>query len=450
VRKRLAATLVFAALAALAGSSASSPQPGFAVPSSGDARAKEPTPLLGTVWNDVSGQTELVHVDPESLRALPGPSLRVGHYGTTWAYSPTGERLAITTHIKGKGKIAASFQILDPRTLRRSLALPLGSAHVIALAWLEADRVVALRLGYHPEGAEVLVVAPSAKRVISRTTLHGEVHGIQRTPRALVLLLAPTGRIGPASLAVVGASGQVRTVGLDRIWIGFERSEGDSGDFVGSQRGAGFTVDPAGRAFVFPAGSDAAAIDLGSLAVTYHTPRESVSVFGRLRRFLEPTATAKMIDGPSRTARWLGDGLVAVTGADHATWKDRDSHVQTRVTPAGVMIVDTNSWRIRTIDRGATSVVHADGVLLATGEASDSSTRVSTSMGLAAYTSDGSRRFRLFDGEHVALWSAFRGRAYVRKADEQFRIVDIASGRVVGTRRDAPPWLLVDDDLGFG
>jgi hypothetical protein len=114
------------------------------------------------------------------------------------------------------------------------------------------------------------------------------------------------------------------------------------------------------------------------------------------------------------------------------------------------MVVDTNTWRIRTIDRDSSWVVLADGVLLATGRASDSSTRVSTSMGLAAYGVDGSRRFRLFAGEDVFVWRAFRGRAYIGKHEEPYRLVDIGSGRVIGTQRDTPPWLLVDDGLLFG
>jgi hypothetical protein len=449
VRGRLPVTLVVAVVTAVVASAATPPEPGFAVPAGAGARAKEPTPLLGTVWNDVKGETELVHVDPDSLRPLAGPSLRIGHYGTTWAFSPSRDRLAIATHVEGRRGVSASLQILDPITLRRSLALPLGNSQVIALAWLEPDRVVALRLGYHPDRLEVLSIAPSAKRVLATTALDGEVRGVGRTPSALVLLLSPHGKIGAATLAVASANGDVRSVGLERIWIGFEQSHGDSGDFAGTQRGAGFTVDPSGRAFVFPAGSDAAAIDLATLQVTYHTPREPASLLGRLRRFLDPEATAKLIDGPSRTARWLGSGLVAVTGADYATWKDSDSRFQTRSTPAGLMVVDTNSWRIRTIDRGASWVVNAGGVLLATGGRWDSSSQDPTFTGLAAYDADGSRRFRLFAGEDVLVWRAFRGRAYVGKDKEPVRIVDIASGRVVGTRRDVPPWLLVDESLLF-
>jgi hypothetical protein len=451
MRGRLLATLVFAAFVAALASAATSPQPGLALPSGAYARAKEPRELLGTVWNEEKRWAELRHVDPTTLRPFPEPSLRVGTHGMPWAYSRTADRLAIATHVESRRGIAASLQIVDPATLRRSLALPLGNAHVLALAWLEPDRILALRLAYHPERLEVLVVAPSAKRVLATRTLDGDLNAIERTPSALVMLLSPKGRIGAGRLAVASANGDVRSATLERIWIGFERSAGDSGEFVGTQRGAGFAVDPqGGRAFVFPAGSDAAAIDLDSLAVTYHTPHEPVSLFGRLRDFFDPAANAKVIDGPSRMARWLGNGLVAVTGADYVTWKDRDSRFQTRVTPAGLMVVDTNTWRIRTIDRGAGWVVYADGVLLATGRTSDSSTRVSTSMGVAAYTVDGSRRFGLYEGEDVAVWRAYRGLAYVRKGEEPFRIVDLASGRIVGSRSDAPPWLLVDDSLLFG
>ena len=445
MRRRLLATLTLAVLAAVFASAAASPPPGFAVPSGSGWRAEEPLPLLGTAWNDAARSIDLVHVDPASLRALPEPSLRVGIYGAAWAYSPTRERLAVATHAAARRGIAASLQIVDPSTLRRVLALPLGYSRTVALAWLEPDRILVLRLAFHPERLEVLVVAPSAKRIIARARLDGELHAVEETADALVVLLAPAGRIGPGRLVVVSASGAVRSVGLERVWIGFERSDSDAGDHVGTQRGAGFTVDPVGRrAFVFPAGSDAAAIDLRRLAVTYHALREPVSVFGRLRRFLDPAATAKVVDGPSRTARWLGDGLVAVTGADYATWKDRESRFQTRTTPAGLTVVDTETWRVRTLDPGASWFVRSGGVLLATGGTTDSSTRVTTSMGLAAYTADGSRRFRVFAGEPVVVHEAFRGLAYVRTNDAPFQIVEVASGRIVGTRRDPPPLLLVD------
>ena len=445
MRTRLVVALVAAASLAALAPAAAAPHRASAVPAGTDASAKEAVPLLGLAWNDAARRTEVVHVDPETLRTLPGPALGVGRYGTSWAYSPDRTLLALATRSDSRRGLVSSLQIVDPTTLRRQLALPLGSSHIHALTWLEPDRVLVVRVAYHPERLEVLTVAPSAKRVIARSTLQGEVSGVERTRDALVVLLSPKGRIGAATLAVASASGDVRSVGLDRVWIGFERADTTDGEYVGTQRAAGFTVDPDGRAFVFPAGSDAAAIDLHSMSVTYHALREPVSLFGRLRRFLDPEATAKMIDGPWREASWLGGGIVALTGIDHATWRDRESRIQQRSTPAGLTLVDTNSWRARTLDRGASVVRAHDGLLLATGGSWDSSTRVSASMGLAAYERDGSRRFRLFADEQIYVVQAFRGLAYIGYDGRPLRIVELASGRVVGTRRDMPPLLLVDD-----
>jgi hypothetical protein len=208
VRRRLLVTLVVAASLAALASAAASPPPGLAVPDRLQARSKEHAPLLGTVWNVAKRRTELVHVDPVSLQTLPAPVLGIGTYGTSWAYSPDRERLAIATHFESRRGFAASLQILDPATLRRQLALPLGPSGVRALAWLEPDRVVLAGDAYHPERLEVLRVAPSAKRVLATTKLEGQIAGVHRTRDALVLLLSPRGRIGAATLVGRGARGR--------------------------------------------------------------------------------------------------------------------------------------------------------------------------------------------------------------------------------------------------
>lgn len=447
MRKPLFATLVLAASLAALASAAASPPEGLAVPSGAAVRVKESAPLLGTTWNAARKRNDLVHVDPASLRALRGPSLPVGHHAT-WAYSPDRTRLGLTSQVSSRRGFVSTLQIVDPTTLRRELALPLGYSETRALAWLEPDRILVLRFAFHPERLEVLTVAPSAKRVIARTTLDGEVHAVQQTRNALAVLLSPAGRIGEGRLVVVSAAGDVRSVALERIWIGFERpdSSGPSEDYFAVQRVAGFTVDPDhGRAFVFPAGSDVAAIDLRTLAVTYHALREPVSLLGRLRSFLDPAATAKMMDGPWRSARWLGDGLVALTGVDATSWKDGDSRRQWRSTPAGLTLVDTNTWHTREVDRGADYALVAEGLLLVTGGTWDSSTQRSTSMGLAGYDAAGERRFHLFRDRPIWIRQVYRGRAYVMEEKEPIRVVEIGSGRIVDTRRDVPPWLFAAD-----
>jgi hypothetical protein len=91
--------------------------------------------------------------------------------------------------------------------------------------------------------------------------------------------------------------------------------------------------------------------------------------------------------------------------------------------------------------------VLAEGLLLATGSSWDSETRRSTGVGLAAYGLDVGRRFRLLEGKAVWVMQAFRGLAYVGVPDEPMRVVDLASGRVVGERRQHPLLLLGDSSV---
>jgi hypothetical protein len=136
-----------------------------------------------------------------------------------------------------------------------------------------------------------------------------------------------------------------------------------------------------------------------------------------------------------RTARWLGGGLIAVTGADVDRRQSK---------PAGLQLVDTRTWHARTIDADASAVVLGDDVLLATG-----GTR-----GVTAYGLDGRRRFRLFDGEQAWVDRVFDGRAYVgisgpRGPQGGLRIVDLTAGRSVGQRPMPMPWLLVERSAGW-
>ena len=141
-----------------------------------------------------------------------------------------------------------------------------------------------------------------------------------------------------------------------------------------------------------------------------------------------------------------GAGVLAqTTAALHATWKDGESRMQSRSTPAGLTLVDTGTWETRTLDRGAAYAQLADGLLLVTGGSWDSSTERSTSMGLAAYDVAGTRRFHLLEDRQVYIHQVFRGRAYIGEEGQPIRVVDLASGRVVDTRREAPPWLLLGE-----
>jgi hypothetical protein len=69
-------------------------------------------------------------------------------------------------------------------------------------------------------------------------------------------------------------------------------------------------------------------------------------------------------------------------------------------------------------------------------------------MGLAGYGPDGKRRFGLFAGHDVWIDHIANGRAYVAGYGwNNERIIDLSTGRIIGTRTTAPaPTLL----LGLG
>jgi hypothetical protein len=406
------------------------------------------------VQTDGREWSELVRIDPESLEPVAERGLSISMWGVwSWAYSPDRSRLALVRNVEARRGSSASLRIVDVNGMRRELELPLGYGGAPVLAWLEPDRIVALHYGGFGR-LEILTIAPSARRVLSRTPLDGDLMAVGSARDAVVALLSPKGRIGAGSLVVVDARA-VRSVALDRVWIGNEQPDAYADQPVARWRRAGLAVDPDGRrAHVFPAGSDAAAIDLDTLAVSYHALAEPVSLFGRIRDFFDPAAEAKAIEGPARFARWLGGGLVAVSGTDHATWKDREGRLQMRSTPAGLTLVDTRNWTVRRIDPHAAGASIAEGLLLATGSTCESEGGRCTGIGVAAYELDGRLRYRLFEGKSVWVWTSpiLRGRAYVGGLGEgePMRVLELATGRLVGERRQPLPWLLVGDASAFG
>ena len=152
------------------------------------------------------------------------------------------------------------------------------------------------------------------------------------------------------------------------------------------------------------------------------------------------------MNGPMRYGKWLGDGLVAVTGTDESAAIDANNQMVASGSPAGLAIVDTRDWTIRMLDRGANAVVPTDGLLLATGSSWTTQSNKPTGMGLAAYGSDRALRFRLFAGAAAWVGVVSGGRAYVyRNGGETASVVDLASGEVVGKRSGRLPYPLLAD-----
>lgn len=421
------------AIAAAVQMSRSEPVP----PGTAAAAAARPSPQLLGIVSDAR-QRRLAEVDPDTLRPRPGPQIDVGSEGCAsrsggqacwgvppWSFSPDRSLVAVARH---DGGVVRSLRLVDVARMRVTVDVPIAGGAVGLLAWPARGRVLAVQEICCDERQQLVVVDVARRRVAARRGLEGTVQRVGRTPRELVLLVAPAQDIGAARLALVDSRGRLRFVGLARMLAGTKAL----GRLDFRVERPGLAVDPAGRR-AFVVGRDLVAdVDLTSLAVSYHELLRPTSLLARVRAWLDPVAYAKGASGPMRVARWLGDGLLAVAGADED---------QTRVRPAGLSLVDTRDWSVRMVDRGATDVRVASGLLLATGQ--------EDAGGLTAYSLAGETRFRLFDGRRAWIEQVYDGRAYVGLSGDGRRVVDLAAGRTTRERVPSLPWLLLDAALGW-
>jgi hypothetical protein len=376
------------------------------------AQTAEQASVLAYVWQ---GRPLLVRVDPLTLQ----PRSRALEFGrppiSTWARSPEGGRLVL-----GSGD-GARLLFADLRTMRRLGALSFGAqGYVAGLAWPSARRVVVALSGMR---GEIVVVDPRARRVVERRSLPGTVLQTARWGGGVVLLLGPADTIGAATLAVATPGG-VRTVPLPL----------NAGIDPPAVAQPGLAVSPDGsRAVVVPGGSRVLDVDLRTLAVAERELSEPVSLLGRLRAWLEPQALAKgPLEGPVRSAVWLPGDRIAVAGWDYRQVGERAMVSEA----AGVRLIDTRDWSVRTLTEGATAVAAAGDSLLAFGGTQGPEGLVGT--GLQAFGSDGRERFRLFGDRFVAVVTATGRYAYVAEQSEtrtRIDVVDLTSGRVVRTVR---------------
>lgn len=330
----------------------------------------------------------LAWYDPATLTRLPGPTISLVNHDGSWSFSPDGRQLAI-----GGGAVA-DLRFVDVRRMRVIGHVPLRTGFRPAgVTWFGKHRLLAT--GY----SVAAVVDPQRLRVVRRTKLPGSVQGVARVSDGLALLLKQdVNGFAPAKVALLDAEGRLRAVTLDRISIGFSH--------VGSTyevRTPGFAVDPASRrAFVVGADYTIAEIDLRSLAVSYH---------GGAARSL-----AKALPGPVRTARWLGNGLLAVAGMD-ALQRD------------GLRIVDTRNWSTRVSDAESVNLTLGDGVLVGSAPFVPAD--------IAVYGMDGAQRYR-FELEAGMGFLVAGPYGYVCKGMSLSRIVELASGATLRQVQSAP------------
>jgi hypothetical protein len=422
--------------------------PGPAAPSAGG-------PLMAVVGDPGRGEpVQLVQLDPDSLRPLPGRRLALTDTVAGYAWSPDGSTLVL-----GDTDTDALF-LIDAQRMRMLGKMWLDVPNAPQwFGWLGPRRLLAVvdqplrdpdaKLG----DTAVVLVDPLARRVLRRQNLHSGVQTAVFDGDRAVLLTTPSEGIGMASLAVVDGQGTVRPVPLRAISAGYkEPTDQGSSEGVTERREVGLAVDRAGgRAFVVAAGTPVAEVDLATLRVTYHGLSQPASLLQRLAGWFVPAAEAKLASGPLRSACWLGDGLLAVWGSDARVVKDAGGERTVKETPSGLKLVDTRRWTVTPLHPEATAVRWHDGRLLAFGVRWYEQERPG-GIGLTIY-GPGDRRplqpvknrpVHELDVNGDLAYAITWGSSDLQKSE--VAVVDLPRGRVRTTIRGEPPYLLLGTD----
>jgi hypothetical protein len=387
---------------------------------------EKPKTVLALEWSGDS--VSLVRADAKTLRPGRGQRLPLARHAYGPSFSLDGKLLAL-------GGESGDVWLVDTRRLRVAGSVRAeGYGHVVETAWLGGRLVALVDRCCSEEGATegltVSVLDPVRRRGVMGHTLNGSIQAAERTDSKLVLLVGPRADLGTARLVVADAEGGMATVSLDRIAAG---AEVRTGQVVSRSAKPGLALDrERNRAFVVGAGAPVAEVDLSTLEVRYHDLGAPVSLLGRMRDWLEPAAVAKVLpNGPERHARWLGSGYLAVWGVDNSTTLDQRGNGQTRQSAAGVTLIDTRDWSLRTLDAQASGLAVADGTLLTFGWLWDSVAQQAAGVGLTAYRQDGSRRFHRFRDSPLYAVHVVGSRAFVPVSESAYAVLDPQTGRVV-------------------
>ncbi len=383
------------------------------------APAKGPTApriVLGIVWQ--SRQTSVAKLDALALRPV-SRAAPLGKAGRYLGRSPgNGVRAAFSI-----GEAGDAVRFVDLKSMRPEGGVGVPCSIGGAILWEEASYLVTTCGG---AASSVLVVDPVTRKLRSRRAISGSLVSVQAAGGRLVGLLAPLDKIGAARLIVVDGRGRSRIVALPGIRAGTEVLDQETSRARIEQPAV--AVHPSGQwAVVVPASGAVVQVDLGTLAVMTH----SLSVRA-------PAAVRKQIEGTQRSAVWTWSNTIAVSGMD-ATADGQADHW----TPAGLTLIDTDTWSSRLIDPGAAGISTTGSMLLSWAWMWDSTTRTAVGTGLTGYDADGKQRFHLFGNEALTFATVIGTYVYVASDDlRQFQIVDTVTGKVVRTVRTAKPTTL--------
>lgn len=381
-----------------------------AVATAGAAEVSLPKAVVGLDWGFKGAR--LVRVEPVTLARVDDSAVPLDRHQANFRFSPDGSRVVL-----GRDR-RASVRIVDVRRMRRLGDVDLGRGSVELTRWPSPRRVVVV-LAVDGD-VQVASVDPVALRRLQTRTIPGTtVRAHADADADVVLLLGPTNDIGPARIAVVGATG-VRLVTLERIRAGLRRS-GQSAPPLYDARTPALAVDPAGRrAYVIGEGEPVATVDLATLTVEYRalpTPRGEVD------------AVTTSSNGPYRRAVWVGGGRIALAGYDETVARGANGTLNNEAKPIGLRILDTQTWTGPVIDDRAATVVTAGGLLFSLiGNPFQPSA-------FRGYEPSGRRRFSIEKERPISVMRMTGGLVYLWCQGQRIVIVDASSGRILNRTR---------------
>jgi len=320
--------------------------------------------------------------------------------------------------------------------MRRLGSVRIGTPYedTAVVAWPAADRLVALDVSSdaHRVGlTKVVVVDPKRREVVRHAQFPWwAAEGTRTTAAGRVVTLTVSWRqLVPPRLVVVTADGKIRIVTLARLRAGIGYSHREVARFPA------LAVDPQGeRAFVINEAEPVAVVDLATLEVRYRHATGLATPSRTLAGPAHETGTSNPSTGPARSATWLGAGLIAVSGSDSYTGQ-AGRWLGDSQAPAGLQILDTRSWRARTLDRRPTEFEWIGGRLVAYARAWDPRVRRVRGDALVAYDRDGRLAYRI---RGRADWQSFEGRIYVDDGpSSSSAVLDARGGRRVGRVSEA-------------
>jgi hypothetical protein len=393
--------------------------------------------------------SRLEQFNPSTFTAVKG-SAAVGWYDG-WVASPDHQLLAVATHSDASNSDSSTIRFANPSTLRwvrRGIAL---DGYFLGGLWPRMNTLYALTGNCCTPGSTLETISTVSKRVLARTPISGLIPTVARSADSLVFLTEAGNKVAPVTLGVIDPNGAIRSVPLTRI-LGGTHFDLTAQEPIGTTRQPGLAVDPIGNvAYVIDDGGLVAQVALGNLSVSYHQLNNSL--LDRLSAWLTPSAQAKGINGPTLSARWLGDGLIAVNGTHESAIRHKDGSISFASSPAGLRIIDTSNWSEHTLDPNSTSAIVTDGLLLASGGSwtSDGNTTTSTGEGIAAYGPDGALRWRIDAGQTISVLAAYGSRALIQKnqtgstyVQEPIQLIDLTTGQKLTTMpADSNLWPLL-------